>query len=222
MAEENLSVDVYAQLSERILRWELPPGTRLTEEGLCAEFSVSRSPVREALGQLVVAGLVIKKARHGYSVRRIDLREINELYDVRLLLERSVVDRICRNGMAEARLNELEVVWRTWKLQLPELSPLAAQADEEFHELLALESGNAVLTKLLEDIDRRIHFVRLSDITNPARFEQTCSDHLEILASIRTRDSARALAALERNIEWGRKNVEAAFKDALARAYLAN
>ena len=52
----NLSTDVFSVLKERIIRWEYAPGHRFTEEGLCDEFGVSRSPVREALRMLVETG----------------------------------------------------------------------------------------------------------------------------------------------------------------------
>lgn len=220
MADENLSADVYQKLSERILSWEYPPGHRFTEEVLCEEFSVSRSPVREALGQLAERGLVVKKVRQGWSVRHIDLKEIHELYEVRLILELAVVERLCTQGIDNQRLTELEVKWRRFRDGLPEMKTIGAEADEEFHELLALSTGNRVLIRTLADIDKRIHFVRLSDITDPERFRKTCDDHLEILARIRDRDVAGSSAALTRNIEWGLVHVEEAVKDALARAYL--
>jgi DNA-binding GntR family transcriptional regulator len=72
---------------------------------------------------------------------------------------------------------------------------------------------------MLDFVDKRIHFVRLADITNPDRLKTTCLDHLAILRAVRERDPALGAEAVRRNIEWGRKNVEAALKDALIRAY---
>ncbi len=221
MAEANLSGDVCTRLSDRILKWEYPPGYRLTEEELCEQFSVSRSPIREALGMLVERGLVDKKARQGYTVRRLDLREINELYDVRLVLELSVVERLCRKGLDEAIIVKLERQWTEYRDNLPEMSESAAIADEEFHEVLARETGNGVLMRLLGEVDKQIHFVRFADIVNPERLKATCADHLEILEALRQRDKEQASEALSRNIEWGRNNVEAAIKDALVRAHLS-
>ena len=220
MAEVNLSFDICEHLSQRILKWEYPPGHRLTEEGLCSEFSVSRSPVREALGQLVERGLVEKNNRQGYSVRRLDLEEIKESYDVRAILEVAAVDHILDKGADPAVLDRLQKRWTELRDGLPELSPHAAEEDEEFHRLLAEAAGNRILARTLADIDSRIHFVRLSDITNTERLRQTCSDHLEILDALRRGDRTTAVAALKRNIEWGKTNVEAAIRDALMRAHL--
>ncbi|MEI8096044.1 MAG: GntR family transcriptional regulator [Spirochaetales bacterium] len=216
----NLSGDIYEQLSLRILGWEYPPSHRLTEEGLCAEFQVSRSPVREALNMLVERGLVRKNARQGYTVRDLDLQEIKDSYDVRLVLELDVVARLCRAGVDGAVLDRMEARWTQLRDGLPALSPKAAEEDEGFHRELAEATGNRVLVRALGAIDSHIHFVRRSDITNTERLRQTCVDHLEIIAALRQKDLATVSVALRRNIEWGKTNVEAAIKDALVRAHL--
>ena len=92
-------------------------------------------------------------------------------------------------------------------------------ADERFHETLASLAGNGTLVKTLKDIDRRIHFVRLADITSLERVQSTCQEHIEILEAVRAKDVERALEALRRNIEGGRSSVERAIKEALAHAY---
>ena len=215
---ENLSVDVYERLSLRILKLEYPPGYRLTEEALCAEFQVSRSPVREALNLLVHRGLVRKNPRQNYAVRDLDLKEIRDAYHVRLVLELEVAALLCRQGMEAADLDRLEARWTELRDGLPDLSAHAAEEDEQFHHELAVATGNAALVRSLEAIDSQIHFVRLSDITNVERLAKTCADHLEILNALRRRDLKNAVAALSRNIEWAESNVESALKDALGRA----
>src|SRR5215470_6465342 len=69
-----LPASIVATLKERIIAWKYPPEHRLTEEALCREFGVSRSPVREALRALVTNGFVTKLANRGYAVRQLDLR----------------------------------------------------------------------------------------------------------------------------------------------------
>lgn len=219
MAESNLSGQIYSTLSDRILSLEYPPGHRLTEEALCEEFRVSRSPVREALGMLAENGLIDKKARQGYSVRHLDMREIDELYDLRIVLELAIVERLCARGMDKDRITLLEKRWKGLLGRLPELAEDPADSDEEFHEVLAFCAGNRQMERMLRYIDKRIHFVRLADITNSERLRTTCLDHLAILDAIRRKDLAAAAEAVRRNIEWGRKNVETALKDALIRAH---
>jgi DNA-binding GntR family transcriptional regulator len=219
VAEQNLSESIYVRLSERILRRDFLPGQRFTEEALCEEFGVSRSPVREALHMLAEGGLIEKRPKLGYSVRLLDFKEIDELYDLRLALEEFVVARICRQGMDEGKLDLLLQWWSDLRDRLPETANLMPAADEEFHETLSTLVKNDALVKALHDIDRRIHFVRLADITSNDRAVATCLEHIELLGAIRDRDVDRALKVLRRNIEGGRSSVERAIKEALAHAY---
>ncbi len=215
----NLSAEVYETLSERIRIWLYPPGHRLTEEELCAEFGVSRSPIREALNMLAEAGLVDKAERKGYRVRKIDLQELQDLYDTRLVLELAVIEHICERGIRSELLRQLRKRWKELLDALPAMAHEAALEDEHFHEALAAEAGNRVMQKMLKDIDRSIHFVRLSDITDPGRLKKTCSDHLEILDALEQRDRIRAQELIRENILWGKEKVSHALKEALVRAY---
>lgn len=215
----NLSAEVYETLSKRIRTWLYPPGHRLIEEELCIEFGMSRSPIREALNMLVEAGLVDKVERKGYRVRRIDLQEIQDLYDTRLVLELAVIEKLCTKGISPQLLKQLRKRWKELLEALPAMAHEAALEDEHFHEALALEAGNKVMQRLLKDIDRNIHFVRLSDITDPERLRKTCQDHLEILDALERSDIQKARELIQDNILWGKEKVSHALKEALVRSY---
>jgi DNA-binding GntR family transcriptional regulator len=216
----NLSTDVFSILKERIIRWEYAPGHRFTEEGLCEEFGVSRSPVREALRMLVENKLVDKAPHKGYSVKQLDMQEIHELYDVRMALETFVIERLTQSNYPESEWKEL---YRTWQdLRKAEItdSPDFARMDEDFHERLAIWTNNRALLQQIRSIDERLHFIRMTDITTSQRLRETCEQHLRILDCIKEKDIDCARQALQNNIENGRHNVEHAIKEALARAYL--
>ena len=159
MASPNLSADVFSVLKERIMRWEYAPGHRFTEEGLCEEFGVSRSPVRESLRMLVENNLVDKMPHKGYSVKRLDLQEIHELYDVRMALETFVIERLTQSDHPEMEWKEL---YRTWKdLRKAAITNSSSsdfvKLDEDFHERLAIWTGNRTLLQQIRSIDERLH-----------------------------------------------------------------
>ena len=217
----NLSAEIFTVLKDRIIRWHYPAGYRFTEAELCDEFGVSRSPIREALRMLVENNLVEKAPYKGYSVKQLDLQEIHELYDVRLALETFVIERLAQRGYPQADWGKL---YRTWenlrKAPMAESSDFAMR-DEEFHETLAIWTGNRTLLQQILSIDERLHFIRMTDITTPERLRATCEQHLRILNCIRDKNIECAREALQTNIEEGRQNVEHAIKEALARAYLS-
>jgi DNA-binding GntR family transcriptional regulator len=215
----NRSAQIFASIKDRIIRWQYPPGHRFTEQELCDEFAVSRSPIREALRMLVENGLVDKVPHHGYHVKQPNRTEIEELYDVRLALETFIVERVAQTGLPAAEADRLQAQWTGLLGRLPEMDTNAALADEHFHEALARATGNKTLLDMLRSINERLRFVRMTDITTPERLRATCQQHLDILARIAAQDVAGARAALRGNVEQGREHVQNAFLQALANAY---
>jgi DNA-binding GntR family transcriptional regulator len=216
----NLSATIVATLKERILHWRYPPEHRLTEAELCKKFGVSRSPVREALRILATDGFVSKMPNRGYAVKQYNLREIEELYEVRLALELFVVERLATRGTAKN--DEIDELKRTWTALLSDASKKdeeLARLDTQFHETLAQTVGNKSLLRQLRAINERLMLFRVIDFGKAHRAESTCHQHLEILKCIVAKDIAGARKAMQRNIEEGRDNVRTAIKDALARAY---
>jgi DNA-binding GntR family transcriptional regulator len=216
----NLSASIVATLKERIIHWQYPPEHRLTEADLCQKFGVSRSPVREALRTLATDGFVKKMPNRGYAVKQYNLREIEELYEVRLALELFVVECLAKRGAPKK--NDIEALKRTWTGLLNGTSKKdeeLARLDTQFHETLAHATGNKSLLRQLHAINERLLLFRMIDFGKAHRAESTCHQHLEILKRIAAKDISGARKAMQRNIEEGRNNVHATIKDALARAY---
>jgi DNA-binding GntR family transcriptional regulator len=216
----NLSASIVAALKERIIHWQYPPEHRLTEAELCQKFGVSRSPVREALRTLATDGFVKKMPNRGYAVKQYNLREIEELYDVRLALELFVVECLAKRGTPKK--DDIDALKRTWTSLLKGSSKKdeeLAKLDTLFHETLAHAAGNKSLLRQLRAINERLLLFRMIDFGRAHRAESTCHQHLEILKRIAAKDIAGARKAMQQNIEEGRNNVHAAIKDALARAY---
>lgn len=216
----NLSASIVATLKERIIHWQYPPEHRLTEAELCQKFGVSRSPVREALRTLATDGFVKKMPNRGYAVKQYNLREIEELYEVRLALELYVVESLAKRGASKK--DDIDALKRTWTCLLNGPSKKdedLARLDTLFHETLAQAAGNKSLLRHLRAINERLLLFRMIDFGKAHRAERTCHQHLEILKRIAAKDVAGARKAMQQNIEEGRNNVHAAIKDALARAY---
>ena len=163
--------------------------------------------------------LIEKKPRQGYSVRQLNLREIRELYDVRFVLETFIMAQVCERGLEEGVLLELKKRWTHVYENLPQMIADPAAMDAEFHQTFARAAANQTMASMLANIDDRIRFVRIFDITNAERLKTTCLEHLEILEAVSQRKPDKAVAALRRNIEGGRDKVEHALKEALARAH---
>lgn len=215
-----LTASIVATLKERIVAWEYPPEHRLTEEALCAEFGVSRSPVREALRALVTNGFVAKLANRGYAVRQLDPGEIKELYDLRKALELHVVEQLARDRRARPEVAALHQAWAKILAGPERRGEELAELDTIFHETLAAAAGNNMLLDQLRAINERLFVFRMLDFGQPDRQETTCRQHMKVVERVLAGDAAGARAAMERNIEDGRANVDTSIKEALAKAFL--
>jgi DNA-binding GntR family transcriptional regulator len=213
------STSIISTLKGRIIRWEYPLEYRLTEEALCKEFGVSRSPVREALRELATHGFLKQMHHRGYVVKQLNPQEILELYDVRMALELFVVEQLAQYEEPIKALEELRQTWAALLNDPPPNVEKLAELDTRFHETLAEALGNKTLLEELRVINERLLVFRMSDFGRPERTEVTCRHHLKILARINAKDMVGACKAMRENIEDGRNYVSSAIKEVLAKTY---
>ena len=135
---------VLERLRRAILDGDLPGGTRLRQVELASEFAVSITPVREALRDLAGEGLVVFDPHRGSTVRRLDLEEVREIYEMRIALEPIMVRRMIGKVDTD-RLNEAERLIR-WTLADEFWGP----TDEEFVKIPRRRvAGDARLARAL-------------------------------------------------------------------------
>ena len=221
-SSSQLGLLVLRELRSRILNWHYPPGHHLSEPELCAEFSASRVPVREALGVLMEQGLVEKVPNQGCFVKQPDVESAQHLYNMRLALELFVVERLAQTGLP-VELAERERNYWEPLLQIRADEPVDAMAfvsaDEKFHLSLARVLDNPFIIEALEDINERLRFVRMAVLSTPHRVQTTAGEHLMILEAIGRKNAEAARRTLRRNISHALNNVEIAIGRALMSAH---
>ena len=87
MAQKSLKSQAYNNIKEKILSCEYAPGMHLNEGVLCETFNVSRTPIRDALSRLEQEGLVTIRSKKGIVVSDLSISEVNNIFELRLLLE---------------------------------------------------------------------------------------------------------------------------------------
>lgn len=222
-AAAHLGAQILARLRERVLNWHYPPGHHLGEVGLCAEFSASRIPVREALRALAEQGLVRKVPNQGCFVLQPDVTETQELYDMRLALELFVVESlVVSHPVPAAWIAAQRAFWEPWLAVRADESidrDLLVDGDTAFHLGLAEALGNTAIVGALRSINERLRFVRLAAITNPHRIQETAGEHLSVLDALARADVEAARRSLRQNINHSRNKVELAISRALMAAH---
>jgi DNA-binding GntR family transcriptional regulator len=177
---------VHRELRGMAMTFRFLPGERINEAILAKELGVSRTPLREALNRLSTEGFLTFSANNGFFRKSLDVKEIFDLYEFRMLLERSAinlaVERATDDQLAEMEKFSTESAREEPGRSIDDLVTL----DEQFHEMLMKLTGNTQMLNSLRNINARIQFVRWLDMTE--RRSQTQSQHKLIVSALRNRD----------------------------------
>lgn len=195
---------VYLEIRDRLLRGEFPVGKRLVELQLAADHHISRTPVREALRRLEGDGHLERDPSGGLRPAVPSVRQMRELYDVRVVLEELLVTRAAADGDREA-LEALHADWtklsEDWREGRADLhGPDFVHADEGFHRRIAVASGHEAGERLLRDLNDRIRLLRIHDFTSDERIRATLAEHTEILTAILNGEAQAAPAFMRAHV----------------------
>ena len=184
------------RMQESILSGELAPGHAIIETEVASHFGVSRAPVREALQILANKGLVEVESYRGTTVRRLARRDVEEVYEMRSVLETYAVQRVVRTCASQVA-EEL----RGWCDAMRDCASqgdwsAVTATDERFHSTLIKAAGNAVLWRFWEDIN--MHVRRLMALRNMQNenIMQVVENHLPIIEAIEHGDEHAAIELL--------------------------
>jgi DNA-binding GntR family transcriptional regulator len=182
----SLPQQIAKAIAEEIVERELSFGERLPELDLAARFGTSRAPIREALYILAQEGLVERTPRRGAVVRRFDRREIEELYQVRALLESLALEYIFNepdDAQRTALLSALGLIVRTMKDARKEMKRYHA-LNFEFHKTILEVAGRELLLNLYRQIEGPLKvFLRLS-LETPGAVALSLDEHRKLLDAI--------------------------------------
>ncbi len=176
---------VYELLKEAICNGEFEGGQWLQEKELAEQYSVSRSPVREALRQLSADGLVVEVPNKGVFVREFTSKDIEEIFDLRVLMENYAIDKIDER-LTDSICTQLKDCMRIVEeeYEKDELSSYIA-ADAKLHDLIIKLSGNNFLAIAYERVHIMIQqFRSFSLMDNPKRYQESIEEHRNIVKYI--------------------------------------
>ncbi|MFC0407151.1 GntR family transcriptional regulator [Roseomonas elaeocarpi] len=203
----SLTEKVYALLRAEILSCELEPGRELSEAELADRFRVSKTPVREALATLRSDGFVRTYPRRGYQVVPITFKDMNQLFELRTILEAGGAELACER-ISEAELDQLndlaDVVYD--RAEQPSLKRFI-KANRDFHLAIAQASGNTrllhQLERIVDELERFFYLgARMRNVSGETR-----DDHHQIVATLRARDPAAARAIMTRHNDVTRQGL---------------
>jgi DNA-binding GntR family transcriptional regulator len=206
-SRDKLSEQVYQRLKTDLHEFLFTPGQRLSEAALAEQMGVSRTPIREALTRLRDEGLVEVESKTGWFVRPIDFDRIDQLYDLRVLLELDAVTRLSQAEAPEQLLAPLRQAWLLPSGERLRDGPAVGELDERFHSALVKAAGNDEIARVHDDVTGRIRIVRRLDFTRDDRIDATYQEHARILRAVLQRKADQARVLLRAHIEQSKAEV---------------
>lgn len=198
MKQVSLSQQAYECIKQEIVSLKLPPGSVINEIDLQEELDLGRTPIREALKRLSLEKLVIIVPRRGMFVTEIGIRDLQQLFEMRLPLESLAARLAAKRGTKEH--------WDRMQAALRHLSETDADnqalitIDQTCHEIIYDAADNEFLRDTLVThyaLSLRLWYYFLSRIGD---MREAIREHNLILGALRAKDSDLAARLMERHI----------------------
>lgn len=196
---------VYNQLKEKILSNELSPGEWLVERNLCDEFEVSRTPVREVLRQLAADGIVTMWPSKGYSVRKMSVENVIEVFQAREAIEGISANLACLNG-DDSFFSQIEAIKsKIENLDIEKNISDAVVFGNELHDAIVAAANNKIITGFYNNLKNQNNLIRNLTKKYTAIENQSKLGHLCIIEAILKRDQEESERSMRRHLYETRK-----------------
>lgn len=191
---------IFSILRDRILNEEYKSGQKLNELTLANELKISRTPIREALKQLELEGLVMSVPNKGVYVKGFSPRDIDDMFEIRLALE-GIAIQFAIERMDEVHLAKIKDVFElmefyTLKKDHEKINDLNIL----YHETIYQATQSTYFEQLLKDIHYYVSVTSRHSISQPERLETALVEHRAILDAIIEEDKEKAKKTIQKHI----------------------
>jgi len=163
---------------------------RLSEASLCAQFDVSRTPLREALKVLASEGYLVWRANRGISVAQVRLDEVQAAFEMLSGMERMIGELVCAR-VTPADIRDVEAMHADLvRLHAQSLRQPYFRLNQDIHARLAHLTRNPVLEDVYSSLQRRVYRARALSNTERLRWDESVREHERIMVALRRLDGA--------------------------------
>lgn len=192
---------VFHKIRDDILEGKYEIGEEIRETRIAGELGVSRTPVREAIRQLELEGLVSVILNKGAVVTGISPQDIEDIYNIRTLIE-GLAARWAAEKISPRELKELEdiVDLTEFYINRQETEDLHV-LDNRFHEILYESSHSKPLQHILSPFHHYVQNARRTSLSTPGRAEKALAEHKKILQALKAKDADQAEATTNQHVK---------------------
>jgi len=181
------SMRVSKEIEEAILSGQFKPRERLIEMDLIDQFGISRTVIREAFKRLEAKGLIRVTPYRGAVVADLTVEEIEEIYFVRIRLEKIAAQLVLRH-VTPTEIEEIKRLAREVEDHLRRKTHQMIEKDSEFHRTIFKACRNRHLSNIIDYLRTKAHIVRYNAWSLPHRIEQSILEHREMIRAIEGKD----------------------------------
>lgn len=200
---ETVAARIYGAIKEQIIEGRYPPGSRITEQQVAAEFSTSRTPVREAMRLLVADGFVLFKPNSGTVVREWSSEQMRQVFDARVLIESEIAAAAAQHITTE-QVAELERLQDDIEASATALrggdTTRIGKLNREFHRVLAQASHNERLVAMLASAMEMPIVQQTFRRYSRQQLQRSFGHHRELIDALRMHDAAWARSVMSCHI----------------------
>ena len=191
---------IIEDIKNRIVSGQIPQGAWLTERGLCEEYGISRTPVREIIWNLNLLNIVEITAERGCMVRKFSINDIIEVYNAREAIEGECARLACLSTDADldARIADLKRVLESVSAYDDVKSCMAA--GQKVHQLILEKANNRYLDMFNQSIVTVTGIIRRMTSAHEELEEQSRLGHIEILDALARRDENACAEATRKHL----------------------
>ena len=210
---QTISDQVYSILRRKICEGEYAPGSWLQEVDLCDQLGVSRSPVREALRRLVSDGLVINIPNKGTFVKEFTCKDIDEIFDMRVMLEEYAIRRSRRNMTSQHIETLLDILRQLEYFYAAGDVEEYTRVDAVLHKEIVALGNNSIVSTTYDRVGIMNQQFRVLSLSVRSRFEESLDEHRQVIHALIEGNTAMAEQCNRRHLELARECI----KEQLAR-----
>jgi DNA-binding GntR family transcriptional regulator len=199
----SLADQAYEGLLAAIADGRLRPGERVRETSLAGELGISRTPIREALQRLARDGLIQLDARNGARVAELSLGAIQELYDLREILEGSTA-RLAALGATANNLQRLNAILEKEAAHLGDPATLA-KLNKLYHQTLCEAANNRYLASAVATFSTTLLLLGPTTLAAKQRAGESHAEHRAVVEAVAAGDAERAEALMRGHIRRARE-----------------
>jgi DNA-binding GntR family transcriptional regulator len=207
MPASSQSAQAYTDIKRDILTCRLEPGSRIAQAQLVARYTFGLTPIREALKRLEQEGFVLSIARFGYRITPVTLTDVEDLYDLRQILETSAL-RLAIERASDAQVAEMQrLAGFRYTFGDPASYLDFLERNVHFHMQIGLLSNNRKLAELIGAVLNQMTRIFNLGLDLRDSAEEMQAEHIALAAAIARRDLPAALAQAEAQIAASRLRV---------------